>query len=387
MEPNELQSYRQMAKKFEAEEGPTLQSLLEQSLGHEGYPYSYVERYWDDMYLNLRCPIPVHVNPAYNLKQDQNCAKGNSQASRLSKFISLSFRWQEKVLRGQLEPETSPGCMSFFSRHLGTARIPQLSRDILKTNAESRHILSSDRSQILSCEAIEQQIQHILDSVPPAKANEVGVGVFTWEDRDVWATTRKQLESQSATNQNSLKTIDSALFVVCLDHGPHQGPTERSQDVLHGQLNSIPNRWFDKLQIISDSTGAIGINFEHSFSDGVVWNRWLSEVWDNMQGSQAKSNWEPLPKFLETHSVDQSSPAPLNFEVDSALESRMREARSRAEALTRNTHTHMLSFSSFGKEKFKTWGLSPDGVVQMAIQIAYHRLHGKTVPTYTFESY
>ena len=74
------------------------------------------ERYWDDMYLNLRCPIPVHGNPAYNLKQDQDCGKQKSQASRLSKFISLSFRWQEKVLRGHLEPEKSPSCMSFFSR-------------------------------------------------------------------------------------------------------------------------------------------------------------------------------------------------------------------------------------------------------------------------------
>uniref|UniRef100_A0A0C3TEV1 Choline/carnitine acyltransferase domain-containing protein n=1 Tax=Guillardia theta (strain CCMP2712) TaxID=905079 RepID=A0A0C3TEV1_GUITC len=395
MEPSEFQKYSEIVRKFEEEEGSTLQSLLLQSLEHEGYPYSYVERYWDDMYLNLRCPIPVHVNPAYNLKHDEDCGKPKSQASRLSKFISLSFRWQEKVLRGHLEPEKSPSCMSFFSRLLGTARIPHIGRDILKTNAHSRHVvlirgnkffqvqvLSADRSEILSCEALEQQIQHVLDTVPPAKGNEVGVGIFTWEDRDAWANTRKQLETCSAINQESLRTIDSALFVVCLDHGPHQGYTERAQDILHGQMNSISNRWFDKLQIISDSTGALGVNFEHSFSDGVVWNRWLSEVWDNMQGNQALGAPAPLPRFSETNCVDPSCPVALQFEIDSAMENRMREARKRAEALTLNTHTHMLRFSSFGKEKFKLWGLSPDGVVQMAIQIAYHRLHGRAVPTY-----
>mmetsp|Transcript_29710 Transcript_29710/g.95051 ORF Transcript_29710/g.95051 Transcript_29710/m.95051 type:complete len:290 (-) Transcript_29710:85-954(-) len=101
-----------------------------------------------------------------------------------------------------------------------------------------------------------------------------------------------------------------------------------------------------------------------------------------MQGNQALGAPAPLPRFSETNCVDPSCPVALQFEIDSAMENRMREARKRAEALTLNTHTHMLRFSSFGKEKFKLWGLSPDGVVQMAIQIAYHRLHGRAVPTY-----
>ena len=35
--------------------------------GIAGYPYSYIERHWDDMYLGLRCPVPVNINPYYLL--------------------------------------------------------------------------------------------------------------------------------------------------------------------------------------------------------------------------------------------------------------------------------------------------------------------------------
>eukprot|EP00961_Rhodomonas_salina_P141948 1911181-Rhodomonas_salina.1 len=40
---------------------------------------------------------------------------------------------------------------------------------------------------------------------------------------------------------------------------------------------------FDKFQVVSDPSGTLGVNFEHSYADGLAWNRWLSEVWYDMQ--------------------------------------------------------------------------------------------------------
>ena len=44
----------------------------------------------------------------------------------------------------------------------------------------------------------------------------------------------------------------------------------------------------------------------------------------------------------------------------------------------------VLNFTGFGKGKIKTFKLSPDSFVQMAIQLAFYRLHG--VPVATYES-
>ena len=38
------------------------------------------------------------------------------------------------------------------------------------------------------------------------------------------------------------------------------------------------NRWFDKHQAVVQKDGTIGLNFEHSFSDGTTWNRMVHEV-------------------------------------------------------------------------------------------------------------
>ena len=40
-------------------------SLLEKDKKRTSYPHFYFEHLWDEMYLTLRCPNPIHVSPAY----------------------------------------------------------------------------------------------------------------------------------------------------------------------------------------------------------------------------------------------------------------------------------------------------------------------------------
>ena len=59
------------------------------------------------------------------------------------------------------------------------------------------------------------------------------LAVLTSEDRDSWSSTRQELENVS-TNIESLKMIDSALYILCLDDNEPETPEELTKVFLHG---------------------------------------------------------------------------------------------------------------------------------------------------------
>ena len=263
-EPVALEAHRKLVESFRVNEGPALQRQLVAADSHQGYPFHYVEKYWDDMYLELRCPLPVHVAPGYGFRPDADCGTDRALL-RLAKFISATFRWQQKSLSGQMEPESPPSCMSFHNRLLGTARVPKKARDELRFSPSSKHVavqcagriflvnvLGKDGSSILGVDELHRQLRHIISKVTPPDEGmaEQGLGLLTRQDRDVWAGLRAMLEGHSEINRRNLLDIDSALFVVCLDHEEPMTPTQRSQDLLHGRPGNLGNRWYDKMQVI-----------------------------------------------------------------------------------------------------------------------------------------
>lgn len=104
-----------------------------------------------------------------------------------------------------------------------------------------------------------------------SKADEFPLGVLTAENRDTWADVREHLEKTH--NQTALDTIDSALFVLSLDDKADyssEDPVPIVKNMLHGDSNGLINRWFDKsLSLIVCKDGNAGINFEHSWGDGI----------------------------------------------------------------------------------------------------------------------
>lgn len=162
------------------------------------------------------------------------------------------------------------------------------------------------------------------------------VGLFTTENRKVWAKIHKKLSHCNGTNNNqqttlannykppssgssspntnteSLRQIEDCLFVMCLDslvsptpisslqyhqHKQTYYKTSNKEDevtageldvdaanvILNGGGTSLftANRWFDKfLQIIVGRDGVCGINIEHSASEGITVLRFLEEFLD-----------------------------------------------------------------------------------------------------------
>jgi hypothetical protein len=56
-----------------------------------------------------------------------------------------------------------------------------------------------------------------------------------------------------------------------------------SQAALHGDA---ANRWYDKQQLIAFKDGQMAMNFEHSYSDGLGWARFIHEVMCDVYGKQ-----------------------------------------------------------------------------------------------------
>jgi hypothetical protein len=215
-----------------------------------------------------------------------------------------------------------------------------------------------------------------------------GVGILTSKARQDWHKDRVELEMSSQVNQDTLEAIDSGILVICLDTATPTGCVQtNSRIVLHGLDNgtsnaSTINRWFDKMAFIVSADGqTLGANFEHSHSDGITWNRWLTEVWNDAIGKGAKSGYTPLPAGSGTFA--ECSWNALRWDLSDASQQAIAKQRASFRQETENLGTVYLEFNKFGRGICKEWKVSPDAVAQMAFQLAYFRQHGAMPPTYT----
>lgn len=128
---------------------------------------------------------------------------------------------------------------------------------------------------------ILNRLKFVLNDENSQKTAEFPLGVLTSENRDTWASVREHLVQTH--NGNALDMIDSALFCVSLDDNnvyPVEDPVPLSKNMLHGDEHGLTNRWFDKsFSLIVCKDGNAGINFEHSWGDGVAVLRYFNEIY------------------------------------------------------------------------------------------------------------
>lgn len=138
------------------------------------------------------------------------------------------------------------------------------------------------------------------------------LSTLTAEERDTWAQIRDDLVAHHPVNAETLEVIDSALFMLVLEDRNPTDMKQRMELSLHGQGS---HRWFDKLQVMVQPDGHLTVNFEHSFSDGTVWNRWLHECWHDMRDSD--SGFAPLEEMPEY--VGATKPEKLSWKLSNNL--------------------------------------------------------------------
>lgn len=142
------------------------------------------------------------------------------------------------------------------------------------------NVLDGD-GNIVSPSKIINRLKFVLNDESSSSLAEYPLGVLTAIERNEWADIRKHLIEINA--ENSFEVIDSALLCVSLDDNSMfdlDNPVPIVQNMLHGDKNGLHNRWFDKsISLIVCKDGTAGINFEHSWGDGVAVLRYFNEIY------------------------------------------------------------------------------------------------------------
>ncbi|CAI5727676.1 unnamed protein product [Peronospora destructor] len=374
---------------------------------------SYINQWWLEMYLKDRQPLPINYNPQIKLKMDPSPAK-NSPSQRATSLIASSVRVYRTLRDGKFQPDvfhTKPKIsktmafeyfckllpekvsfygaaafgaypldMSQYKNLFSSTRLPKMGQDELKVVTASKHIVVqrgtrfftfdvlTDEGDAVSDEQILANIEAILaEPLVKSTPNAPGMGLMTTMNRDAWANARQKLETSSGTNKASLEQIDSALFIVCLEHEAPATPEQISSTFLIGDGS---NHWFDKsFQLIVAANGTASVSFEHAWGDGVAVLRYVNELYDDSI------------KYPVLKTSSQAKPRELTWDVSGETNKLLNEAKKTYDKWASSLLVACAE-TPVARAVSKQYNIGTDGLMQMTIQLAHFRLHQKFVATY-----
>ncbi|GAB7364992.1 hypothetical protein MBLNU230_g5775t1 [Neophaeotheca triangularis] len=405
-------------QEFLKTDGPELQESLKKYASGKS---SFIEQFWYDSYLNFDNPVVLNLNPFFLLEDDPTPAR-NNQVTRAASLVISSLAFVRAVRKEELPPDMirdQPLCMYQYSRMFGTARIPTENGCHIGQDPSSKHIVVLCKGQFYWFDVLDdnndlimtekdvalnlQVIQNDAEEVPIQDAAKGALGVLTTENRKIWSSLRDLLgREEGSNNSDCLNLVDSALFILCLDHLEPRSSADLCTNMLCGssevqkglQVGTCTNRWYDKLQIIVCKNGSAGINFEHTGVDGHTILRFASDVYTDTIlrfaksiNGQAPSLWastSPDPSKRDPTSFGDVSTTPHKLEWDMVpeLKTALRFAETRLADLIQQNEFETLEFEGYGKNFITSMGFSPDAFVQMAFQAAYYGLYGRMESQY-----
>ncbi|KAG7859403.1 hypothetical protein KL939_002303 [Ogataea angusta] len=405
-------------RRFLATSGPVLQNqLLEYAKTRD----SYIEQFWYDSYLNYDSPVVLNLNPFIMLEDDPTPLR-STQLSRAASLATSSLRFVRALRRNELSVDRLKNGvvldMDQYPKLFGSSRVPTHTGCVLQTDAQSRHIVVLSRSQfywfdvmdgnndlILTEADIKLNLQSIVEDSETTSVRDVAkssFGVLTTENRRIWAGLREKIV-RDPDNAEIVRVLDSALFVVVLDHVEVGNDlTRMAKNFLCGesrlengvQVGTCTNRWYDKLQLIVTKDAKVGINFEHTGVDGHTVLRFASDIYTDSILRFARTINASSPSLWKSYSPDPATrdpstfgpvvtlPRKLEWKLTTELSLALRFGETRLSDLINQNEFATLEFKSYGMERIKKMGMSPDAYVQMAFQLAYYALYGKIESTY-----
>lgn len=344
---------------------------------------NWLSEWWNDAaYMAYRDPVVPYVSYFYSHRDDR---KRRNPAKRAAAISTAVLEFKKAVDGGSLEPEYMkklPMAMSSYKWMFNCCRVPKKPADtsVKYDFKENPHILVIRKNQFwkvahevngkqLNAAELEVQFNRIYEKAEKSAP----VGILTSQNRDAWTDVYPKLKSASNVNAASLKDIESASFVVCLDDASPVTLEERAHQYWHGDGS---NRWFDKpLQFIINDNGTSGFMGEHSMMDGTPTHRLNDEVC-KMISTNA------LPFDDPNVRSDLPHPKPLRFDITPELQNDLDAASNHFAQQIGAHELRVQAYQGYGKGLIKKFKCSPDAYVQMIIQLAYHKFYGKNRPTY-----
>eukprot|EP01128_Nolandella_sp_AFSM9_P004148 TRINITY_DN1817_c0_g1_i4.p1 TRINITY_DN1817_c0_g1~~TRINITY_DN1817_c0_g1_i4.p1 ORF type:complete len:273 (+),score=56.98 TRINITY_DN1817_c0_g1_i4:87-821(+) len=150
LSPEELEETKRKTQEFLQFEGVNLhKQLLELKAAATT---SWLEGFWDTMYLEYRAPVPININPCFVLQDDPTPSR-NNQIQRAATLINSTLAFVKLLRNNALAPDTERKtklCMHQYTLLFGSTRIPGFGRDRLATDYKSKTITVVCRDQYYS---------------------------------------------------------------------------------------------------------------------------------------------------------------------------------------------------------------------------------------------
>ena len=389
--PKQYAETVRLTNEFRATQGPYLQAQL---VDRAAKTDNWVTEWWKEVaYLSYRMPLPVYVSPAAQC--DKLEFGSNFQMLDYTSLLIVGFiEFMEKILTDKLSPDMLGGiplCMRQYKCLTGGHRIPGKVVDTQKYTPNSDYIIvvhkghffklpvfgSRGRSRyMLRSHEIKHLLSRIMDS---SNRPSVPVGILSSQNRDSWYSAREEL-NKSSVNCHTLDVITSSLLLMELDEGGEGGVDNQFKSAMIGDIRNdfkCYNRWYDVgLQLIVTTDGYCKYVLEHSLIDGppaiVIANRGhYRGITDTVPDIAV--NTEELPEIEH-----------LKWEISPLLHEYIQTAKLELIKLSEKVDFKLYTFPEFGKDFFKSYKISPDSLVQLAIQLTFYKLHQH--PTACYES-
>lgn len=346
---------------------------------------NWIYEWWNEAaYLAYRDPVVPYVSYFYSHRDDRKRRDPSKRAAAIS-TAALSFK--KMVDEGTLEPEYMkklPICMDSYQWMFNASRVAAKPADypVKYDHKTNKHLIAIRKNNIykilhevdgkqLTTAELEAQFRRVYEL---AGSRVPAVGALTSENRDVWTDARATLLAAHPGNKAALETVESASFVVCLDDAAPVTLEERAHAYWHGDGQ---NRWYDKpLQFIVNDNGTSGFMGEHSMMDGTPTHRLNDYVCGAIFNNKVD---------LGGHGAERShipEPAPVRFTVTKEVRQEIDRAVADFGTVIGQHELAVQAYQGYGKGLIKKFKCSPDAYVQMIIQLAYHKMHGRNRPTY-----
>lgn len=355
-----------------------------------------------------------------------------NQHERAASLINSSLKFIVSLRNGTLKPDLTPKngnplTMSCYMNLFGTARVPHTGKTrnhvAMHTFAhvnDSRHIVIICKNYFYKLEVLTEfneleyeksktkhniwfndhelslQLKSIVDTtskIDQVSSNRNSIGCITTQTYKTWKAARKELKK---SNEENLKILDDALFVVILDPSSPVTDQEKTIAISHGtsdlisgtniQKGTCTSRWYDKLQLIVTKNAVAGIVWESASMDSTAILRFISDIYTDSVLKLAKNiNGAEYTLFDDNVTIISSKELkpeviPMTLNKTPELETLIHISETRLADLI-NQHqynTFNLDIETYLMKKTK---ISIDSVLQIAFQISHYSLYGKMVNT------
>ncbi|NWZ76753.1 OCTC octanoyltransferase, partial [Poecile atricapillus] len=388
----EYQRTEDIVKKFENGIGKELhQKLLERAKMRR----NWLEDWWLNVaYLDLRISTQIHCNMGGPGPYIEHCwpPKEGTQIDRACVNIWHTLKYWDLLRTEKVAIERSGNTvldMNQFRMLFCTCKIPGLTRDSLssyfKTEAEGEcpsHLIVLCRGRVFAFDAVHEgsiltppEIFRQLTYIQKRCYNEPdgpGLACLTSNERTKWAELREYLIHLDPKNLTLLEKIQRSLFVVGLDDSsPHATPEDYTELTRLGLTGDPTVRWGDKsYNSIFFSNGTCSAFCDHSPFDAMALITMLSfaekKIIENEGKWKGSDNVRDIP-----------FPEELVFTVDPKIINEIGCTKELYYKKVSDLQLVSYAFTSFGKALIRKRKLHPDTFVQLALQLAYYKCHGR----------